>query len=331
MLLSQVDKILEFNDRAIFYNMVITREYFDDEPIIIRVIRKKNFAVIIVNELENDSFKISEQLPKKFKFKQIKSSYNPVSVKFSDPSQVPGNGDIPGSEGSSMSHDEPQQIIEKGEVGNVIIQRMKTIIPSKGKVSIDSILFWISNEGLKKIEKLINEDLLREVNNIQDQSRDLGINSKQEFLQKLDIFQNHYIGAQNAKESKKLYFDEIIKSELPSLDFRYLIRHLKSRMSNLNHTAFIIERRLELARNRFIASIDANISNYSRDLDGLMKKFAVIATIFLPLQLISGMWGMNCKVPFQNSDSELPFWVMTGIMAVMVVGLWLMFKKWKYV
>mmetsp|Transcript_9913 Transcript_9913/g.11219 ORF Transcript_9913/g.11219 Transcript_9913/m.11219 type:complete len:120 (-) Transcript_9913:61-420(-) len=119
------------------------------------------------------------------------------------------------------------------------------------------------------------------------------MDSKFEFLQKLDLFQNHYIGAQNAKESKRHYFEEIIKSELPSLDFRYLIRHLRSRMTNLHNTTVIIERKLELARNRFLASIDANISDYSRQLDSLMKKFAVIATIFLPLQLISGMWGMN--------------------------------------
>ncbi|CAI2358831.1 unnamed protein product [Moneuplotes crassus] len=330
MLLSQVDKILEFNDRAIFYNMVITREYFDDEPIIIRAIRKKNFAVIIVNELDNDSFKISENLPKKFKFKQIENAFTPLSLKVKNSVGGPNQNDPPLSEASSLSHEEPQQIIKKGEVGNVIIQRMKTLIPNKGKVTIDSILFWISNEGLKRIEKLINEDLLREVNNIQNQSRNLGIDSKLEFLQKLDIFQNHYIGAQNEKESKKCYFEEIIKSELPSLEFRYLIRHLKSRMTNLNHTAFIIERRLEMARNRFVASIDASISNYSRGLDSLMKKFAVIATIFLPLQLISGMWGMNCKVPFQTTDSTWPFWALTAVMVIMSLGFWIIFKKKKF-
>ncbi|CAI2387741.1 unnamed protein product [Moneuplotes crassus] len=330
MLLSQVDKILEFNDRAIFYNMVITREYYDDDPIIVRVVRVNNVAVIIVNELENDSFKISENLPKKFKLKQAQNAFNSLRADYNNILGNQNDKDLPGSNDSSLSQDEPQQIVQKGEVGNVIIQRMKTIIPNSEKVTIDSIIFWISNEGLKRIEKLINEDLLREVNSIQDQSRNLGIDSKLEFLQKLDIFQNHYIGAKNAQESKKCYFEEIIKSELPSLEFRYLIRHLKSRMGNLNHTAFIIERRLELARNRFAASIDASISNYSRDLDSLMKKFAVIATIFLPLQLVSGMLGMNLKVPFQTTDSTWPFWALTGVMTLLVLGFWILFKRWKY-
>lgn len=126
----------------------------------------------------------------------------------------------------------------------------------------------------------------------------------------MDLFQNHYIGAQNAKESKRNYFKKIIQSELASLELRYLIRHLKSRMSNLHNTTVIIERKLELARNTFQTSIDANLTEYSRQLDQLMKKFSVVAVMFLPLTLISGMWGMNCTVPFQDIDSTWPFYLL---------------------
>jgi Mg2+ and Co2+ transporter CorA len=64
-------------------------------------------------------------------------------------------------------------------------------------------------------------------------------------------------------------------------------------MSNLHSTAVIIERKFELARNTFQTAIDANLSEYSKKLDQIMRKFAIIATMFIPLQLISGMWGMN--------------------------------------
>ena len=170
---------------------------------------------------------------------------------------------------------------------------MKTIKPDDEEVSIDYIIFWLANEGLKQIEDLINQSLLKEVEAIKQQSRNFGENSKLEFLQKIDLFQNYFISAQNSKESKRNFYKKIIHSELPSLEFRYLIRHLKSRMSNLHNTTIIIERKLELARNTFQASVDANLTNYSRQLDSLMKIFASIATMFLPLQLISGMWGMN--------------------------------------
>ena len=217
MMLSPVDKVFEFNDKAIFYNMVITREYIDDDPLIIRVIRKNNIAVIVVKELENDSFKIPDQIIKRFHFKKAMSNLpGNTSLRVNDRSKSIRPSDS--SLDSSIMQD-PE--IEKGEMGQIIIQKMKTIKQQKNEdVSIDYILFWLSNEGLKRIENLITDRLLNEVNTITDQSRNLGVNSKLEFLQKMDIFQSLYIGAQNAKESKRNYFRKIIQSDLPSLEFR---------------------------------------------------------------------------------------------------------------
>lgn len=142
----------------------------------------------------------------------------------------------------------------------------------------------------------------------------------------MDVFQNHFIGAQNAKESKEKFFNQIIESQLPSIEFRYLIRHLKSRMTNLHSTTVIIERKLELARGTFQTTIDANLTEYSKQLDQLMKKFTLVTILFIPLQLISGMWGMNCKVPFQEVESTWPFYGLTIAMILILVVLYTVFK-----
>lgn len=298
--------------------MVINREYIDDDPIIIRVVRKNNFAVLIVKELENDSFRLAKHLAKKFKFTKASNNLQPTSMQYNvsdskSNSKSNKNSGIDGKSASLFGSSDSEEVeaeINKAEIGKVIIQKANTLkLLREERVTIDYILFWLSNEGLKRIERIINDCLLTEVNSIQEQSHYLGIGSKLEFLQKIDLFQNLYISAQNAKESKRGYFKKIIDSELPSIEFRYLIRHLKSRMSNLHNTTVIIERKLELARNTFQTAIDANLTDYSRRLDQLMKKFSVIATMFLPLTLISGMWGMNVMVPFQEVESTLPFYM----------------------
>lgn len=69
MLLSQVDKVFEFNDKAIFYNLVVNREHVDDKPIVVRIIRKGNIAVIVVKERENDQFKLPEEIATRFLLK----------------------------------------------------------------------------------------------------------------------------------------------------------------------------------------------------------------------------------------------------------------------
>lgn len=124
-------------------------------------------------------------------------------------------------------------------------------------------------------------------------SKKLEMKEKQEFLTAIGKFENLYIDAQNAKESKTNYFEKIVESDIASENFRFLIRHLKSRMTNLDNTAFVIERKLKLSRGTFQLKIDTTMTENSENLDKLMRKFSVISLMFSPLALITGMWGMN--------------------------------------
>ena len=159
---------------------------------------------------------------------------------------------------------------------------------------------------------------------------DLKISEKIGFLKRIDVFENLYISAQNAKSSKEEYFEKIIDSDMASLDFRFLIRHLKSRMKNLNNTAFVIERKLTLARSSFQMSIDTKMTENSEKLDKLMRQFSVFRLIFLPLSIITGLWVMKCKVPFYASevDNFYCFYTLVGTMVLITICLLTIFK-WK--
>ena len=61
-----------------------------------------------------------------------------------------------------------------------------------------------------------------------------------------------------------------------------------------------------------------------------MNLFAAIATLFLPLGLIAGIFGMNVHVPWQERTDEIwPFWVIIAIMGVIffVLLAWVKCKK----
>ena len=49
------------------------------------------------------------------------------------------------------------------------------------------------------------------------------------------------------------------------------------------------------------------------------------SVILLPLTLISGIWGMNVGVPGQGSVEA--FWVIIGLMVVVLCGLLLFFRR----
>lgn len=71
MLLSPVDKMFEFDENSVYYNMIINKDNFEETPLILRIIRKQNFAVIIVTQGELDAFQLTNEIASKFKFKLV--------------------------------------------------------------------------------------------------------------------------------------------------------------------------------------------------------------------------------------------------------------------
>ena len=172
--------------------------------------------------------------------------------------------------------------------------------------------------------------LLYDIDEIQEQSNNMTLEEK-EHLHNMDVFENLYIGVQNAKTSKENYFELIFESKMASQRFRYLIRHLKSRLTNLNNTAFVIEQKFKVARKSFQMSIDAKMNDNAERLDKLMRQFSLISVMFLPLSILTGMWGMNCKVPAapmeDGTDDNLNcFYILCGVMGGILFGCTLFFK-----
>ncbi len=61
-----------------------------------------------------------------------------------------------------------------------------------------------------------------------------------------------------------------------------------------------------------------------------LNLLTIWSTIFLPLSFYTGLWGMNFDdVPLISDDNG--FWVFVGLTTATVVGMWLYFKKNKWI
>jgi magnesium transporter len=61
-----------------------------------------------------------------------------------------------------------------------------------------------------------------------------------------------------------------------------------------------------------------------------MKVLTVMSTIFLPLTVLTGMWGMNIDLPHFWGGPAVQFWWIGGIMVVVGATMLLVFRfnKW---
>ena len=61
-----------------------------------------------------------------------------------------------------------------------------------------------------------------------------------------------------------------------------------------------------------------------------LNLLTIWSTIFLPLSFYTGLWGMNFEdVPLISDDNG--FWVFMGLTILTIVGMWLYFKKNRWI
>ena len=80
-------------------------------------------------------------------------------------------------------------------------------------------------------------------------------------------------------------------------------------------------------QDRVTGILDAHLASVSNRLANVSRLLAVIAALFGPLTVITGIFGMNVPLPTLFGSPEHQFWEIIGIMVLSSAGLFIWFKK----
>jgi magnesium transporter len=80
-------------------------------------------------------------------------------------------------------------------------------------------------------------------------------------------------------------------------------------------------------QDRVTGLLDAHLANTSNRLNQVMKVLTVIATIFMPLTVLTGMYGMNVTLPHFPGGDGSQFWWIVGIMGMISGVMLLIFRR----
>jgi magnesium transporter len=84
-------------------------------------------------------------------------------------------------------------------------------------------------------------------------------------------------------------------------------------------------------QDRITSILDAHLSAVSNQLNQVMKVLTIIATLFMPLTVFTGMYGMNVPLPHLPGGERAQFWWILGIMFAMSGGMLAYFRRKRWI
>lgn len=83
-----------------------------------------------------------------------------------------------------------------------------------------------------------------------------------------------------------------------------------------------------LFQDRMTSMFEMHLSNVSNRLNQVMKVLTILSTIFMPLTVLTSLYGMNVGLPHLPGGEALQFWWVLGMMVAMsAVMLWIFRRK----
>jgi magnesium transporter len=79
-------------------------------------------------------------------------------------------------------------------------------------------------------------------------------------------------------------------------------------------------------QDRISGLLEANLSNVSNRLNQVMKVLTLIATVFMPMTVLTGIWGMNVDLPQLPGGHAAQFWWIMGMLVGITVWMVWLFR-----
>ncbi|RIB05184.1 hypothetical protein C2G38_2148676 [Gigaspora rosea] len=119
------------------------------------------------------------------------------------------------------------------------------------------------------------------------------------------------------KRCNELRWDVVISNEIV-LYLGDIQDHIITMVQNLNHYEKILSR----SHSNYLAQISIEMTQANNQINDILSRLTALGTILVPMNLVTGLWGMNVKVPGQDKESLGWFVsILTGLLIFAIVGV----------
>lgn len=128
------------------------------------------------------------------------------------------------------------------------------------------------------------------------------------------------------KIRRSIYPLREVVSRMEKSDFQFIEEKTHSYLRDLYDHIIQVSESVDLYREMVWSLMDMYMSIISNKMNEIMKVLTIIATIFIPLTFVAGIYGMNFKnMPELNSENG--YFILLGVMVILFVFMLLYFRR----
>ncbi len=105
-----------------------------------------------------------------------------------------------------------------------------------------------------------------------------------------------------------------VVGRLARREFPQITEEMSYRFRDVHDHVIRVADEASLFHDRVTSLLEAHLSNVSNRLNEVMKVLTIIATMFMPLGVLTGMYGMNVPLVHFPGGEGAQFWWILGIM-----------------
>jgi magnesium transporter len=107
-------------------------------------------------------------------------------------------------------------------------------------------------------------------------------------------------------------------------EMAYRFRDVYDQMARYADEAFLFQ-------DRVTGIHEVSLATVSNRLNRVMKVLTVMSTIFLPLTVLTSMWGMNITLPRFPGGDAAQFWWVTSVMMSITAAMLILFRRFRWI
>ncbi|CAO3643405.1 unnamed protein product [Cunninghamella blakesleeana] len=100
--------------------------------------------------------------------------------------------------------------------------------------------------------------------------------------------------------------------------------HILTLLQNLQHYETVLAR----SHSNYLARLSIELTQSSNTTNNVIGRLTIFATVLLPMNLITGLWGMNVGVPGKDGPDLTWFFWIVGFMVVYTISIATYFARW---